>query len=130
MRNLREDELTERKVTLFAAAVEYIHCCNKNKSNSSFGKFHYIRIAKKSKSFTDDACVGCIRKAAETACPNKQKLYKTASLSANEEADRANDMTGGIPRPLKEKCKHFVAYSTATDNSLLFSFEVLMGTFI
>jgi len=74
--------------------------------------------------------VGCTRKAAETACPKKQKLYKTVSLSANEAADRTNGITGGVPCQLKENCKHSVMYSTATDTSLLFSFEMFMGTFI
>jgi hypothetical protein len=39
-----------------------------------------------------------------------------------------NDIKGGIPCQLKEKCKQYVAYSTATDTSLLFSFEMFMGT--
>lgn len=74
--------------------------------------------------------MGCTRKAAETACPKKQKLYKTVSLSANEVVDRTNGITGGIPCQLKEKCEHFLMYSNAIDTSLLFSFEMFMGTFI
>jgi hypothetical protein len=32
-------------------------------------------------------------------------------------AERVNDLAGDIQRQLKEKCKHFVAYSIAIDES-------------
>jgi hypothetical protein len=56
-------------------------------------------------------------KAAEVLCPEKQHLFKTISLSANTVADRVNDFAGDIQRQLKEKCKYFVAYSIAIDES-------------
>jgi hypothetical protein len=63
----------------------------------------------------------------------KQHLFKTISLSANTVADRVNDLAGDIQCELKEKCKDFVAYSVAIDESklqilrsLLFLFEMSM----
>jgi hypothetical protein len=56
-------------------------------------------------------------KAAEILCPEKQHLFKTISLSANTAADRVSDLAGDIQCHLKVKCKDFVAYSIAIDES-------------
>jgi hypothetical protein len=56
-------------------------------------------------------------KAADILCPEKQHLFKTISLSANTVADRVNDLTGDRQCQLKEKCKDFVAYSIAIEES-------------
>jgi hypothetical protein len=75
-------------------------------------------IAKKSKPFTDGEYIKeCIMKAAEILCPKKQQLFKNISLSANTVAERVNDLAGDTQCQLKEKCKHFVAYSIAIDKS-------------
>jgi hypothetical protein len=75
-------------------------------------------IAKKSKPFTDGEYVKeCIMKAAEILCPEKDHIFKTISLSANTVANRVNDLAGYIQCQIKEKCKDFVAYSIATDES-------------
>jgi hypothetical protein len=69
-------------------------------------------IAKKSEPFMDAKYVKeCVMKAAEILCP------ENISLSANTVAERVNDSAGDIQCLLKEKCKHFVAYSIATDKS-------------
>jgi hypothetical protein len=59
----------------------------------------------------------CIKKANEILCPEEQQLFKTISLSANTAGDCVNDLVGDIPCQLKEKCKDFVAYVIATDES-------------
>jgi hypothetical protein len=75
-------------------------------------------IAKKSKPFTDGEYVnGCIMKAAEILCPEKQQLFKSISLSANTVAERVNDLAGDIQCQLKEKSKNFVVFSIAIDES-------------
>jgi hypothetical protein len=56
-------------------------------------------------------------KAAEILCPEKQQLFKIIRLSANTVADRVNDLAADIQCQLKEKCKDFVAYSIAIDES-------------
>jgi hypothetical protein len=75
-------------------------------------------IAKKSKPFTDGEYMKeCVMKAAEILCPKKQQLFKNISLSAKTVAKCVNDLAGDIQCQLKEKCKNFVAYSIAIDES-------------
>jgi hypothetical protein len=57
-------------------------------------------------------------KAAEILCPENSIFFKTISLSANTVADCVNDLAGDIQCQLKEKCKDFVAYSVAIDESI------------
>jgi hypothetical protein len=56
-------------------------------------------------------------KAGEILCPEKQQLFKNISLCANTVAEHVNEMEGDTECQLKEKCKNFVAYSTAIDDS-------------
>jgi hypothetical protein len=56
-------------------------------------------------------------KAAEICCPEKQRLFKKYQFSANTVANRVNDLAAGIQCLLKEKCKNFMAYSIAINES-------------
>jgi phosphopantetheinyl transferase (holo-ACP synthase) len=79
--------------------------------------FHRL-VAKKSIPFMDgEYAKECIMKAAEILCPEKQQLFKNISLTANTVAECVNDLAGDIQYQLKEKSKHFVAYSITIDES-------------
>jgi hypothetical protein len=115
---LREDKLKnlksnlQRQQNIFTVATK----SNEAAVHASFATSQII--ANKSKPFTDGEYVKeCIMKAAEILCPEKQHLYKTISLSVNTVADRVIDLAGDIQCQLKEKCKDFVAYSIAIDES-------------
>jgi hypothetical protein len=47
----------------------------------------------------------------------KTHLFKTISLSANTVADHVNDLARDVQCQLKAKCKDFVTYSIAIDES-------------
>jgi hypothetical protein len=115
---LREDKLKnlksdlQRQQNIFTVATK----SNEATVHASFAISQII--AKKSKPFTDGEYVKkCIMKAAEILCPEKHHLFKTISLSANTVADRVNDLAGYKQCQIKEKCKDFVAYSIAIDES-------------
>jgi hypothetical protein len=72
----------------------------------------------------------CILTATEILRPEKQHLFQTISLSANTVAVRVNDLAGDIQCQLKEKCKDFVAYSIAIDESTDVSGIAQLAVFI
>jgi hypothetical protein len=114
---LREDKLKNLKSDLRQQQNIFTAVTKSNAAvHASFSVSQFI--TKKSKSFMDGEYVKeCVMKAAEILCPKKQQLFKTISLSANTVVDRVNDLTGDIQCQLKEKCKDFVAYSVAIDES-------------
>jgi 16S rRNA G1207 methylase RsmC len=56
-------------------------------------------------------------KAQEIICSGKRQPSKSTRLSANNVTKRVSDWVDDTQSQLKEKCRNFVAYSTATDES-------------
>jgi hypothetical protein len=128
---LREDKLNNLKSDLQRQQNTFTVATKSNEAaiHASFAISQII--LKKSKPFTDGEYVKeCIMKAAEILCTEKQHLFKTISLSANTVAGRVNDLVGDIRRQLKEKCKDFVTYSVAIDESTVVTDIAQLAVFI
>ncbi|XP_067096949.1 general transcription factor II-I repeat domain-containing protein 2-like [Osmerus mordax] len=75
-------------------------------------------IAKAGKPFKEGEFIRkCMLQAASIVCPEKKGQFSNISLSANTVAERISDLSGNIYDQLREKAKHFRAYSVALDES-------------
>ncbi|KAJ3605365.1 hypothetical protein NHX12_027412 [Muraenolepis orangiensis] len=116
------DEREDRVATLKTCLLrQHVFFKKASKESEAAVEASYVvseMIAKAGKPFKDGEFIKkCMLQAASIVCPVNEGQLSNISLSANTVAECVSDLSGNIYHQLREKAKHFHAYSVALGES-------------